>query len=85
MLGTTLQADGKMGKALSRQLACSWADFQQLTKLWSFTHVRISHKLYIFQVVITSRALYGLSGAWLSAAEQRRLDSFQARCLWRIF
>ena len=34
--------------------------------------------------MIVSRLLYGLSSAWLNAAQLRRLNGFQARCLRRI-
>ena len=38
----------------------------------------------IFQSVIVSRLLYGLSSAWLNKADVRRLNGFQARCLRKI-
>merc|ERR1711904_200515 len=44
----------------------------------------IRRKAQIFQAVIASKLLYGLSTAWLNTAEQRRLNGFQARCLRRV-
>ena len=35
----------------------------------------------IFNAVVVSRLLYGLSGAWLNKSEIRRLNGFQSRCL----
>ena len=44
----------------------------------------MERKCEIFQSCITSKLLYGLSSAWLNAADSRRLDGFQARCLRKI-
>jgi len=40
-----------------------------------------ARKFAIFQAVIVSRMIYGLSSAWLNVAEMRRLNGFQCRCL----
>ena len=62
----------------------AWSDFQPLARLWRHTLVPRARKIQIFQAVITCRVFYGLSGAWLNVAEQRRLDAFQSKCLRRI-
>ena len=41
-------------------------------------------KIRIFQAVVVTRLLYGLSSAWLSVAEVRRLNGFQAWCLRKV-
>jgi hypothetical protein len=83
-LGTNLRADGTIKRELGRKLAMAWADFQRLDRLWRHTSVSRARKFLIFQATISSRALYGLSGAWLNASERRRLDGFQSKCLRKI-
>ena len=83
-LGTNLRADGTIKRELGRKLAMAWADFQRLDRLWRHTSVSRARKLLIFQATISSRALYGLSGAWLNASERRRLEGFQSKCLRKI-
>ena len=41
-------------------------------------------KVLVYQAVVISRLLYGLSSAWLNVAEARRLNGFQANCFRRI-
>lgn len=38
---------------------------------------------FAFTACVWIELLYGLSTAWLSQAERRKLDAFQARCLRR--
>jgi len=83
-LGATLSADGRVKTELSKKFGQAWADFSKLLRFWNHCSVSIRRKVQIFQSVITSRLLYGLSSAWLNAAERRRLDGFQARCLRKI-
>ena len=83
-LGTILAADGTLKGEIGRKLAAAWGEFQKLRRAWHHTNLSKRRKLEVFQAVITSRALYGLEGAWLNAAERRRLDGFQAKCLRQI-
>ena len=80
-LGCTMFADGGVKSELNRKLGVAWADFRKLTGVWSHAQMRRRRKLEAFQSMIASRLLYGLSSAWLNAAEVRRLNGFQARCL----
>ena len=80
-LGTSLHGDGRVERELARRLGVAHADFRSLMRLWGHTSVSRSRKLQVFRAVISSRLLYGLSSATLNAAERRRLDGFQNRCL----
>jgi len=80
-LGATIYSDGCVRSELARKLGFAWADFSKLQKLWSHTTLSVARKLQIFQAVVLSRLLYGLSSAWLNVSEMRRLNGFQARCL----
>ena len=44
----------------------------------------LRRRLQIFNAVIPPQLMYGLSSAWLTVAEKRRLDGFQARCLRKV-
>ena len=80
-LGTMVNGDGRIGKELARRLGAAHSDFRALVRLWRHTSVRRVREMEIFNAVIASRLLYGLSSAWLNIAERRRLDGFQNRCL----
>ena len=46
----------------------------------------VTLKLHLISpAIIMTKLLYGLSGAWFKAAERRRLDGFQNRCLRSIW
>ena len=80
-LGTTIYSDGKVANELNQKLGAARAEFQKLRKLWNHSSLSKTRKLQIYQAVVVSRLLYGLSSAWLNAVETRRLNGFQARCL----
>jgi hypothetical protein len=80
-LGANLYADGGVKRELNRKLGAAWGDFQKLRRLWNHTNLTRVRKTAIFQSVIVSRLMYGLSSAWLNVAEMRRLNGFQCRCL----
>ena len=82
-LGDTLQADGGSA-SLNHKLAVAWSEFTKLERLWKHTSVTRAWKTQIFQAIITSRVLYGLSTMSYNIAERRRIDAFQAKCLRRI-
>ena len=73
-----------MQAKIAKQLGIAWADFSTLERLWKHTAISKDRKIEIFQATVTSRLLYGLSGAWINVAERRRLDGFQSRCLREI-
>ena len=80
-LGATVYADGSLKRELGRKLGCAWADFSKLNRLWKHTTLTKARKNQVYQAVIVSRLLYGLSSAWLNVAEIRRLNGFHCRCL----
>jgi len=83
-LGTTLYADGGVKSELNRKLGAAWAEFCKLKRLWNRAALPKSRRIQIYNAVVVSRLLYGLSTAWLNVAELRRLNGFQARCLRAI-
>ena len=80
-LGATLSNDGQISSELSRRLGAAQAEFGTLSKVWAHSTLALKKKLQIFQACVLSKLLYCLHTAWLSSAELRKLDAFQARCL----
>lgn len=83
-LGATLQESGKVTKELGRRLGMAWADFRKLLQLWNHVSLPLNQRVRVFNAVIAPQLMYGLSSSWLTVAEKRRLDGFQARCLRRV-
>ena len=83
-LGANLHADGLIRSELNKKLGIAWADFNKLHKLWNHSALTLKRKVQVYLSVVVSRLLYGLSSAWLNAADSRRLDGFHARCLRKI-
>ena len=83
-LGAALAADGSVGNELNRRIGAAKSDFITLRRVRSHATLPRKRKLYIFQALIESKLLYGLSAACFTKAELRRLDGFQARCLRQI-
>jgi hypothetical protein len=80
-LGNTLHDDGGLKTELGKKLGVAWSDFSKLSRVWQHAQMTRRRKIEVFQSLIVSRLLYGLSTAWLNVAEVRRLNGFQARCL----
>ena len=83
-LGANLNEDGRVANELGRRLGMAWADFRKLLQLWNHVSLPLRRRLQIFNAVIPPQLMYGLSSAWLTVAEKRRLDGFQARCLRKV-
>ena len=83
-LGANMYADGTIGSELNKRLGSAWAEFSKLHKLWNHSSLAMRRKVQVYQAVVVSRLLYGLSSAWLNVAESRRLNGFHARCLRKI-
>ena len=83
-LGSVLSHDGLPGHELGRRIGMAKADFLQLQKVWKHFALPTIRKIQIYKALIESKLMYSLSCLCLSAAERRRLDGFQNRCLRRI-
>lgn len=83
-LGTTLADDGGIRSEISRRLGMAWTEFSKLLRLWNHTSLALHKKVQVFNAIVTTKLLYGLSPSWLNLAERRRLNGFQCRCLRKI-
>ena len=83
-LGSVIHEDGRAVTELSRRLGQSKALFNKLSRVWSHSSITPRRKVEIFNAVVVSKLTYGLCTLWLGAADQRKLDGFQAYYLRRI-
>ena len=80
-LGTSIYADGGVKAELNQKLGVAWGDFCALHRVWKHSTLCFARKVRIYNAVVISRLLYGLSSAHLNVAETRRLNGFQCRCM----
>ena len=83
-LGSTLRGDGQADHDLCRRMPMARANFDVLAKTWTHSALTWEGKLRIFSALIETKLLYSLAGLVLTAAQQRKLDGFQSRCLREI-
>ena len=83
-VGSVLTHDSLPGHELGRRIGMARADFMALQKIWKHSSLSRDRKLDIFRSLIESKLLYRLSCLCLLAAERRRLNGFQNRCLRQI-
>jgi len=83
-LGCIITADGTAGSELNRRIGGAREEFEKLRRVWAHSGISRGRKLEIFDACIASKLLYNLHSLWLSAAEVRKIDAFQNRCLRRI-
>ena len=84
-LGTVLSPDGSCDRELSRRIGAAKADFLALHRVWTQSAMTRVKKLALFSSLIESKLFYSLSSLCLTAAQLRRLDGFQNRCVRKIF
>jgi len=83
-LGVSIYDDGGVKTELNRKLGAAWGNFCNLDRVWKHTSLSTARKVAVYNAIVVSRLLYGLSSAWLNAAEIRRLNGFHCRCLRKI-
>ena len=59
--------------------------YRTLSKIWRHSAISRARKIQIFNSIVVSKLIYGLSSAWLNTSERRRLDGFQNTCLRAIW
>ena len=83
-LGSTLHTNGKFTSEISRKLGAAHATFRSMHQVWKSSMIAKSRKLELFESYIISKLKYGVASVWLSVADLRRLDGFQAACLRKL-
>ena len=83
-LGAQIASDGHINIELSQKLGLAARDFKILKSIWSHAYMSCKFKYQVYSACILQKLLYGLDGAVLNKAEQKRLDAFHSRCLRSI-
>ena len=83
-LVSTIRRNGKFGCEVSRKLGAAAGEFRALAAARKHSSIRMNRKMQLFDALILSKLCYGVASAWLSKADLRRLDGFQAKCLRMI-
>ena len=83
-LGTVLTECGQVNSELSRRIGQAKGEFTSLCKVWKHSALSTKRKLHIFQALVLSKLLYGIAACCFSAAQHRRVNGFQAKCLRSI-
>ena len=83
-LGTVLTEDGQVSSELSRRIGQARGEYTSLCKVWKHSLLPVKRKLYIFQSLVLSKLLYGIAACCFTAAQLRRVNGFQAKCLRQI-
>ena len=83
-LGSTITSDGDCLHDVKARIAKAYGAMNKLNNIWKSNSLSKNTKLKIFNSNVMSVLLYG-SDSWKTNAEiERRLTSFQCRCLRRI-
>jgi len=80
-LGSLISDDGRVAAELQKRLGMANGDFRILSRVWRHSSLGRHKKLQLLDALIFSKLLYGLPAVWLNAAESRKLNGFQNRCL----
>ena len=83
-LGTILTEEGCVDRELNARIGMAKKEFRSLSKVWSKSILGSRRKIRIFETLVLSKLMYGLAACCLNAAQRRRLDGFNARCLRQI-
>ena len=83
-LGSSIHGDGCADHEISRRIATARGDFDALAKTWTHSSLTWKEKLHILASLVESRLLYSLASLVFTAAQKRKIDGFQNRCLRRI-
>ena len=62
-LGATIASDALMDTEVNRRIGRAKADSSKMSKLWKHSSLPSSKKIGIFEAVIVSTLLYGLSAS----------------------
>ena len=83
-LGSTVHSGGKFGCEISRRVGSASSQFNALQRVLKNATLPKKRKIMIFDACIMSKLRYGVSSAWLSKSDLRRLGGFQAGCLRKM-
>jgi len=84
-LGATVTSDGRTGRELTRRVGMAKRSFLELSRVWTHSALGRKRRTEIFNALISTKLMYGLTTTVMPAADRSRLDAFQSYCLRKIW
>jgi endonuclease/exonuclease/phosphatase family metal-dependent hydrolase len=83
-LGANISRDGGGTADVKKRIALASAQMKRLTNIWKATGISKKTKTSLFKSLVMSVLLYGCETWKLTNGEEKKLDTFQSKCLRRI-
>ena len=83
-LGATITKDGRSTSEVKTRLAIATSSMARLLKIWKSKEISFTSKFKLFKSLVLSIALYGCESWTLSADLEKRIESFEMKCLRRL-
>ena len=83
-LGANVTQDGGGTVDIRKRIAMASAQFKRTSNIWQASDISKKVKVSLFKSMVMSVLLYGSETWKLTKGEEKKLDSFQNKCLRRI-
>ena len=83
-LGAVVSKEGGGGKDMDSRLNKARAAFTKLNKVWNSNQTSRNTKIKLYKSIVRPVLLYGCETWKIIKSDERKLDSFQFKCLKRI-
>ena len=83
-LGAVVSKEGGGGKDMDSRLNKARAAFTKLNKVWNSNQISRKTKIKLYKSIVRPGLLYGCETWKIIKSDERKLDSFQFKCLKRI-
>ena len=83
-LGATLTKSGGGVGDMENRISRGRNTYRQLSKLWNSNKIKRTTKLKLYKSLVLSVLLYGSETWMMTKGDERKLDTFQTKCLRRI-
>ena len=83
-LGATITKDGRSTTEVKTRLAMATSSMARLFKIWHSKEISFSSKFKLYKSLVLSIALYGCESWTLLAELEKRIQSFEMKCLRRL-
>ena len=83
-LGATITKDGRSTTEVKTRLAMATSSMARLFRIWKSKEISFSSKFKLYKSLVLSIALYGCESWTLSAELEKRIQTFEMKCLRRL-
>ena len=84
-LGANVTRDGGGTADVQKRRAIASGQMKRLSNIWKASNISRKTKATLFKSLVLSTLLYGCETWKLTHGEEKKLDTFQTKCLRRIF